>query len=367
MVDVSRARFQEQHIQEFQKELAELDKDVLDSMEIRKQDAVERALDHSRDDLPRLKRLAAANKYAWLPASTKLGFMNAILPNSSGDGNSPRSLHPDALQQETSQLQKQIVDVSAESKAEKELLTGKKLQAEIQTLVTAVVAAFEAYSQQRPEVDRLLQEVQQHVDLASRPARELPPVQEDSTEDELRRLLAATAEEALSLEQTAADNQAACQQLWQDMEADELLLAETETRVSQLCEQKDAEGAHEARFRQATAKAKQLLDMQSKLSGLRVEVRTDDIVVHLTTEQNDPSEDQGLHTHQLRLLLPDDSLKELAGRSLAAVLQPPTIHIEDVLNEAAPGWAGMNYVVLETQRRLRSHYAARITETTRTA
>jgi hypothetical protein len=51
--------------------------------------------------------------------------MNAILPNSSGDGNSPRSLHPDALQQETSQLQKQIVDVSAESKAEKELLTGK--------------------------------------------------------------------------------------------------------------------------------------------------------------------------------------------------------------------------------------------------
>jgi hypothetical protein len=48
--------------------------------------------------------------------------------------------------------------------------------------------------------------------------------------------------------------QAACQQLWQDMEADELLLAETETRVSQLCEQKDAEGAHEARFRQATAK-----------------------------------------------------------------------------------------------------------------
>lgn len=41
---------------------------MLESMEIRKQDAVERAMDHSRDDLPRLKRLAAANKHSWLPA-----------------------------------------------------------------------------------------------------------------------------------------------------------------------------------------------------------------------------------------------------------------------------------------------------------
>jgi hypothetical protein len=46
----------------------------------------------------------------------------------------------------------------------------------------------------------------------------------------------------------------------------------------------------------ALLRAKQLLDMQSKLSGLRVEVRTDDIVVHLTTEQNDPSEGE-LSTH----------------------------------------------------------------------
>lgn len=47
------------------RELAELDEDVLGSMEIRKQDAVERALEHSRDDLPRLKRQASASKHAW--------------------------------------------------------------------------------------------------------------------------------------------------------------------------------------------------------------------------------------------------------------------------------------------------------------
>ena len=34
-------------------------------MEIRKQDAVERALEHSRDDLPRLKRQASSSKHAW--------------------------------------------------------------------------------------------------------------------------------------------------------------------------------------------------------------------------------------------------------------------------------------------------------------
>lgn len=58
----------------------------------------------------------------------------------------------------------------------------QKLQTEIETLVTAVVAAFEAYSQQRPEVEQLLQEALRHVEAASQPTPELPPMTESASE-----------------------------------------------------------------------------------------------------------------------------------------------------------------------------------------
>lgn len=57
--------------------------------------------------------------------STKLAFINALLPAGSGEGRLPQSLHPEALQQEVAQLQQQIARVTAECQADKELLTGQ--------------------------------------------------------------------------------------------------------------------------------------------------------------------------------------------------------------------------------------------------
>lgn len=48
--------------------------------------------------------------------------------------------------------------------------------------------------------------------------------------------------------------QAACTQLRQDLEVEEQRLAQAEAQVAQLCVQKEAEGAHEARFRLTAAK-----------------------------------------------------------------------------------------------------------------